>query len=229
MRPALALVVVLAGCEGTISSATNPEQAPTIPELPSTGVCNGEPLGRTYRGLAGEPLEAGRLDLSPQLDRLRPLPNPNLTGNWSLLDSIGRAVGGDYRYVPALRDPSVGNTFGNVAPYWYEEADIGAFSLSLTFNFAYEHCVYAFENQRSYWNVNDYFELTDAFPTPATAARFCAHSVPQALARAGTQLELQGCVDTIMDALALGEETEPRRVWAYGCAYAVATPMYLTY
>lgn len=200
-----------------------------IPSLPAASTCQQATVGRSYRGLAGEVLEAGRVDAAPSFDRLRPLPNPQQSNEWGLLGRIQRDVGGDHHAVPALRDPSVGNTFGNVPPRWYDEADVGAFSLSLVFNFAFESCLYSFENQRTYKNTTDWYGLTDALPTLDTARRFCANAVASALRREPRPAEVDGCVDTLLDVLALGEETEPRRVWAYGCAYAIATPMYLTY
>lgn len=207
----------------------DPNAAPVIPSLPAASTCQQATVGRSYRGLAGETLEAGRLDAEPSFDRLRPLPNPQQSNDWSLLGRIQVDVGGDYHSVPALRDPSVGNTFGNVPARWYQEADVGAFSLSLVFNFAFESCLYSFENQRNYKNTTDWFALTDAAPTPDTARRFCAHSVKNSLHREPRQAELDGCVDTILEVQALGEETESRRLFAYGCAFILATPMYLTY
>ncbi len=236
MRALLLAAACLTGCTGTITTGASegdPDEAaggaPRIPALPAASTCQTVTVGRTYRGLAGEVLEAGRADIDPSFDRLRPLPNPNVSNEWSLLGSIQRSVGGDHHSVPALRDPSVGNTFGNVPARWYDEADIGAFSLSLSFNFAFDSCLYSFESQRDYKNTTDWFGLTDALPTVATAPVFCAKAVKSALAREPRPRELEGCVGTLMDVLALGEETEPRRVWAYGCAFAIASPMYLTY
>lgn len=244
MRRLLPFPLLLAlACTGTLTGApaelppggpgggagTGGGAPPVVPSLPAASTCQAASVGRSYVGLAGEVLEAGRLDHDPAFDRLRPLPNPMQGNEWSLLQRIQRAVGGDHHSHPALRDPSVGNTFGNVPARWYDEADIGAFSLSLVFSFAFDSCLYAFANQRRYWNTTDWFELTDALPTADTAQRFCGKAVKQALGREPRALELEGCVGTILDVLALGEETEPPRIWAYGCAYAVATPMYLTY
>lgn len=207
----------------------DPNAPPVIPTLPAASTCQQATVGRSYRGLAGETLEAGRPDAEPSFDRLRPLPNPQQSNEWSLLNRIQGDVGGDHHSVPALRDPSVGNTFGNVPPRWYDEADVGAFSLSLVFNFAFESCLYSFENQRNYKNTTDWFALTDAAPTPDTARTFCEHSVTHALHRDPRPHELDGCVDTILEVQALGEETDSRRLFAYGCAFIIATPMYLTY
>jgi len=239
VRPLLLASLLLVSCSGTIAGggggtaphtpANQSDAPPKIPDLPAASTCQAASVGRTYRGLAGEVLEADRLDTDPSYDRLRPLPNPQVSNEWSLLGRIQLATGGDHHTDPAMRDPSVGNTFGNVPPRWYDEADIGAFSLSLVFNFAYRNCLYAFANQRNYRNTTDWFELTDAAPTPTTARTFCEHAVPHALSRTPSEAELQGCVDTILDVQALGEETDPPRIWAYGCAYAVSTPMYLTY
>jgi len=218
------------GTPGTVGvTPGDPGAPPVIPTLPAASTCQQATVGRSYRGLAGETLEAGRLDTDPSFDRLRPLPNPQQSNEWSLLARIQRDVGGDHHSVPALRDPSVGNTFGNVPPRWYDEADVGAFSLSLVFNFAFESCLYSFENQRNYANTTDWFALTDAAPTPATARTFCEHSVKHSLHRVPRPLELDGCVDTILEVQALGEETDSRRLFAYGCAFVLATPMYLTY
>lgn len=236
MRRALVGFLLVCGCEGRL---TTPEALPSpegaeagassIPPLPAASTCQAVNVGRSYRGLAGEVLETGRLDTDPSFDRLRPLPNPNQSNEWSLLSRIQGSVGGDHFSHPSLRDPSVGNTFGNIPPRWYDEADVGAFSLSLVFNFAFDSCLYAFQNQRNYRNTTDWFALTDAVPTPDTARRFCNHSVKHALSREPRTAEVDGCVSTILEVMALGEETDPRRLWAYGCAYAVATPMYLTY
>ncbi len=239
-RALLAVAWVCCACNGVIVNGTGApaergisvdptNSSEATPALPPASTCHATAVGRSYRGLAGETLERSRLDVDPAFDRLRPLPNRNISNNWELLGAIERAVGGDYHSVPALRDPSVGNTFGNVPPRWYAEADIGAFSLSLSFNFAFESCVYAFKNQRQYWNTKGWFELTDAPPTPDTAKQFCSHSVPAALSRPAKPQELAACVDTILEVAALGEETEAPRIWAYGCAVPIATPMFLTY
>jgi len=53
--------------------------------------------------------------------------------------------------------------------------------------------------------------------------------VRRALAREPRPADLDGCVNTLLDVVALGEETEPCRQWASGCAWAIATPMHLTY
>ena len=240
MRAACAVVVLLLGCEGTLRGElpASVEGAPSvevdapgssIPELPAASTCRQASTGRSYRGLAGEVLEAGRLDADPSFDRLRPLPNPKVSNNWSLLSAIQGSVGGDHHAHPALRDPSVGNTFGHVPDRWYDEADVGAFALKLSFDFAFDACLYSFEHQRTYRNTTDWYGLTDALPTPDTAQRFCRKAVTHALSRTPRQAELDGCVNTVLDVLALGEETEPRRIWAYGCAFSIATPMYLTY
>lgn len=247
MRALLLAVVTgaLAGCTGEISvvsvepsapgvsdgepGAPVPATAPTIPSLPAASTCQQVTVGRSYVGLAGETLEAGRLDAAPSFDRLRPLPNPPQSNEYALLGRIQRDVGGDHHAHPALRDPSVGNTFGNVPARWYDEADVGAFALSLVFNFAFDSCLYSFANQRNYKNTTDWYGLTDAVPTPDTAQRFCRKAVTNALHREPRARELEGCVGTLLDVVALGEETDPRRIWAYGCAFAIATPMYLTY
>lgn len=236
MKRALLVAWVCVGCSGAIvggerPAATVTAEGPASPSVEQLGppACSTGVRGRSYRGLAGEVLEAYRSDADPGFDRLRPSPNPNISGDWALFGLIMRSVGGDYHSAPELRDPSVGNTFGNVPLRWYEQADIGAFSLSLSFNFAFDSCLFTFEKQRTYWNTKDWLELTDAFPTQETATRFCSHSVPYALARQARPAELEACVSTIMDVAALGEETEPRRLWAYGCAVTIATPMYLTF
>ena len=146
-----------------------------------------------------------------------------------MLRRIQGSIGGDHQAHPALRDVSVGNTFGNVPSRWYEEADIGAFSLSLAFNFAFDSCLYSFANYRNYRNTTDWYGLTDVMPTADTARRFCGRAVKHALSREPHPAELEGCLATILDVMALGEETEPRRIWAYGCAFSIATPMFLTY
>jgi hypothetical protein len=242
MTRALAVALtMLAGCSGQILGSTPGgaaeamrdapgggnagDQPVQIPSLPAASTCQATSVGRSYRGLAGEVLEAGRVDTAPAYDRLRPLPNPMQSNEWSLLGRVQRSVGGDHYPHPALRDPSVGNTFGNTPPRWYDEADVGAFSLSLVFNFAFDSCLYAFEKQRTYWNTTDWFGLTDTTPTPDTAQRFCAKAVRHALAREPRAHEVAGCIDTILDVVALGEEIEPRRQWAF----AIATPMHLTY
>lgn len=236
MKRALLVVVVWCGCSGSIvggerSVAAVAPAGSASPSVESLGppACSTGVRGRSYRGLAGEVLEAYRTDADPGYDRLRPAPNPRIDNTWALLGLIMRSVGGDYHSAPELNDPAVGNTFGNVPLRWYDQADIGAFSLSLSFNFAFDSCLFTFDKQRTYWNTKDWLELTDAFPTQETATRFCSHAVPYALARQAQPAELEACVSTIIDVAALGEETEPRRVWAYGCAVTIATPMYLTF
>jgi len=106
------------GTSGVTPGAESAVGPPFIPALPAASTCQQATVGRSYRGLAGETLEADRLDADPSFDRLRPRPNPNHGNEWLLLSLFQRAVGGNHFPHSASRDPSVGNTFGYVPPRW---------------------------------------------------------------------------------------------------------------
>jgi hypothetical protein len=76
------------GPVGVRPGAGDAAGTPVIPALPAASTCQQATVGRSYRGLAGETLEADRLDADPSFDRLRPRPNPNHSNEWLLLSLI---------------------------------------------------------------------------------------------------------------------------------------------
>ncbi len=231
------LLTVLAGCEGTIvvgtpSELTSPadealdptREAPPIPPLPSVAVCMDAPSGRGYRGLAGEPLEAGRSDAAPLVDNHRPFrstKDPN-SPNWSVITEIARSLGTSSMGDPELTNAGVGAAFGVTPSSWYEESEVGAFAVYVTLQYATRACERAFATTSASLK-SGWFEHTAFPPTPARAEAFCSRTMRAAWLRAPNAGELAACSEL---ALTL-DEPDVKKRWALVCASVFASPNFL--
>ncbi|MDP1921893.1 MAG: hypothetical protein Q8L14_36965 [Myxococcales bacterium] len=245
MRGATMFTALLVlGCEGTITvvgpadvtqtgttSETNsepgavvPQVSRPIPALPSAAACTSAPSGRGYRGLAGEVLEAGRPDVAPLVDNHRPFrstkdPNSN---NWSVITEIARSLGTTSMNDPELTNPGVGAAFGAVPSSWYEESEVGAFAVYVTFQYAFTACTRAFGTTTATLKTG-WYEHTAFAPTPQRAEAFCSRTMRAAWLRPATATELAPCVDLAMTL----DEPDVKRRWALVCASVFASPNFL--
>lgn len=243
-RATVLSVLFLVGCEGTIvvpeaagldgTRATSPtpssqpdvgvQPARPIPALPSAAACTSAPSGRGYRGLAGEVLEEGRPDVAPLVNNHRPFRNnkdPN-SNNWSVITETARALGTTSTNDPELTNPGVGAAFGAVPSSWYQESEVGAFAVYVTFQYAFTACTRAFGTTNATLKAG-WFEHTAFAPTPQRAEAFCSRTMRAAWTRAPTASELAPCVDLAMTL----DEPDVKKRWALVCASVFASPNFL--
>lgn len=238
------LLALLAGCDGlivvpggdavgadpavdgpqSIDPGTAPAPAHPIPPLPSVATCTNAPAGRGYRGLAGEPLEEGRADVAPLVDNHRPFRNnkdPN-SNNWSVITEIARSLGTTTTGDPELTNAGVGAAFGVVPAGWYEESEVGAFAVYVTFQYAAKACERAFGTTSATLKTG-WFEHTAFPPTQARAEAFCSRTMRAAWLRQPTATELAPCVDLALTV----DEPDVKKRWALVCASVFASPNFL--
>lgn len=244
MTRASLCLLLLAGCDGAIlvGQAPDPASEPSpvagpspsapgtewtthaAPPLPSAATCTSAPSGRGYRGLGGESLEAGRDDVAAFIDTHRPLRNkkdPN-SPYWSVITEIARVLGTTSMGDPELTNAGVGAAFGVVPNGWYEESEVGAFAVYVTFQYAAKACERA-SNTTTPSLRNGWFEHTTAAPTTERAQAFCTRTMRAAWLRAPGPDELAPCVEL---ALAL-DEPDLKKRWALVCASVFTSPGFL--
>lgn len=213
------------------AASTTPGQQPStpggpvdIPDLPSAATCSSAPSGRGYLGLAGEHLEADRLDTAALSDGHRPYRNwADGNYDWVLIKDVQKAIGSTSFQDPEARDPGVGASFGVAPRGWYEEANVGAFAVFTTFQYAFKACLRTLEAPPRAV-VAGWYEHTTLAPTAASARAFCERTQASAWMRPPTGPEVQSCVDLALD---LEEEPEAKRRWAYVCASVLASVNFL--
>ncbi|MEW5741918.1 MAG: hypothetical protein AB1938_23590 [Myxococcota bacterium] len=243
--------VALAGCEGAFAGGGQPPQpglpgtpgapgvpgtspdtpwtsggtpsAPT-PTLPSAAVCQQAPAGRGYRGFAGEALEADREDVAAWAESHRTYPaRKEVNSNdWLVVTEIARALGTTTQGDTEGSDPGVGAAFGVVPDSWFEESEVGAFAVYVTFRYAVKACTRAFGTTASALRTG-WFEHTAFPPDQARAESFCARTQRAAWLREPTAPERAACVDL---ALSL-DEPDVKTRWALVCASVFASPNFL--
>lgn len=251
MRTRALLLILCAGCEGVIAGEvpvasfdeTEPRSIdPTeldenglpyvpgpraVPKLPSAAVCQAAPSGRGYRGLAGESLEAGRADVAPLVDNHRTLRNVAENSNtWTAMMEIVRSLGlGTSQMDAELKDPGVGAAFGVTPKSWYDESEVGAFAVYVTFQYAFKVCRRAFDLSgpgtaplRVGWYEHTAFE-----PTVERATAFCQRTQRAAWLKEPTPAEVEACVSLARTL----PEPDVKTRWAYVCASVFASPNFL--
>lgn len=239
---ALWAAALLAGCEGTLRSAEGLELespgasstpgwgtagsgAGAIPDLPSAAVCQQAPAGRAYRGFGGEALEATREDAAAWVETHHPYParKEHNSSDWMVVVEISRALGTTSASDVEARDPGVGAAFGVVPDSWFQEGEVGAFAVYVTFRYAFKACTRAFATTtvalRSGW-----FEHTAFPPDRARAEAFCERTQRAAWLRTPTVDEREACVGLALD---LVDEPDVKTRWALVCASVFASPPFL--
>jgi len=238
-----------AGCDGTIAGApaslealpggpSSPDavtsdvpwtpggSATSTPSLPSAAVCQQAPAGRAYRGFGGEALEADRPDVAAWADIHRPFPGRKAdnTNGWMVVREIGGALGTreESSRDPEATDPGVGAAFGVVPDSWFQEAEVGAFAVYVTFTYAFKACTRAFATTNTTLRTG-WFEHTAFPPDRPRAEAFCERTQRAAWMRAPTVEEREACVEL---ALSLDEPDVTSR-WALVCASIFASVNFL--
>lgn len=245
MKAATALLslALLAGCEGTLHVGAPGEGTPgatatpagwgtsgagaasTIPDLPSAAVCQQAPAGRGYRGFAGEALEADREDEAAGVEAHHPYParKEYNSSDWMVVVEISRALGTTPSGDSEARDPGVGAAFGVVPDSWFQEGEVGAFAVYVTFRYAFKACTRAFGTTTAALRTG-WFEHTAFPPDRARAEAFCERTQQAAWQRVPTADEREACVALALD---LADEPDVKARWALVCASVFASPPFL--
>lgn len=251
MTRTLIVSLVLTGCEGIIGLDALPplddateafderEPDPTevdedgtpyvpgpraVPKLPGTAVCQAAPTGRGYRGLGGEPLEFDRSDVAPLVDTHRTFRNVvENSGAWTVISEVTRALGaGASSSDPELKDPGVGAAFGVTPRSWFEESEVGAFAVYVTFQYAFKACGRAFDTHPTTLKAG-WFEHTAHAPTPDRARAFCERTQRAAWMKEPLPAEVAACEQLALEL----PEPDVKKCWAYVCASVFASPNFL--
>lgn len=170
---------------------------------------------RSYVGLGGEKLEAGRFETPAGFDHARVKPYAVLASE------LQRTIG----YVPpALAEAK--DVFGEAPARWYEEPELGSIALFQAYRLAFDGC--------TAYTADDARFAAD--PTRATAETECRSMQRSFWSRAPSPEELESCVTVALSssqeiAPGAGSPTQvgPRRRWAYACASVLSSSRFLTY
>ena len=165
-----------------------------------------ETLGRTYTGIGGSTLQAGRVEVAPYSDRQRVKPYSTLSGEY------GRVLGNQ-----AADTEAFAATFGKPPARWFEEPEASANTLYASFTLAYQGCT-AFTASAA--------EYAEA-PTEENAATMCASFARRFWDRNAEEDELTGCIEYAVNGTA--SEANPRVRWAYTCASVLTAAGFVAY
>ena len=179
-----------------------PVDPPVIVDPQNPATCD---QGFTYQGFGGLRLEVGRDEDGVGNDRDRVKPLSALTGEYA------RVLG----TTPALL-ASLSNTFGNTPPRWYIEPQANAVSLFSSMRVAFVGCL----------NLTATSEY-DVTPDTNNARSKCADFSHRFWSRTAEVDEVDACV--LLVTTKTGEESQPRRKWAYACASVLSSASFLTY
>lgn len=217
------------GCEGTFGVPQSPgaPRAPASPgdavtaappepavPLPAAVACNGVSVGRSYRGFAGEALDASRLPLAAGQDMARIRDGSDLQNFFEERSIRGASV-----------TRSDQQSFGIFPERWLENRQASFATLYRAYALAFDGCLDAFENPQPY----SAFTSADfqVAPTPESAQRQCQVLGKKLWLREMIAEELQPCVEYAQEVQSL--ETVPHRQWAYICASIAGAASFLTY
>ncbi len=203
---------------------------PDVPPLPSVAVCASMTSGRGYRGLAGEALEADRIDAEALVDVDRPYRVVMFNyETWNLVPDVQKCSGGGV-YGSSFDDPErksagLAASFGVTPDHWYAESEVGAFAVFTTFEYAFSVCqrLIATPPRAS---TAGWYEHTAFEPTPERARAYCQRAEHAAWLREPTSDEVQTCVDL---ALSLTDEPDVPTRWTYVCSSILSSSNFLSY
>ncbi len=165
-----------------------------------------EALGRTYTGIGGAQLQAGRVEKPPYSDRQRLKPFSAMRGEYQ------RVLGNDAADLDAFAA-----TFGKPPARFYEEPEASANTLYASFTLAFQGCTEFTASAADY----------AAAPTEETAATTCAAFARRFWDRNADEEELAGCVEYAVSGTT--SESDPRRRWAYTCASVLSAAGFVSY
>ncbi len=205
-----------------------PDEAHPVPPLPAVAQCSqGASSGHGYLGLAGESLEATRVDAAAATDVDRPYRVLWYQyERWYLTRDVQQAVGSTNNdNDPEAKDPGVGAAFGLPPNHWYAESEVGAFAVFTTFSYAFKVCRRA-GDMPARANVAGWYEHVAFEPTRERATAYCQHVERSAWQREPNAAELESCVSL---ALSLTDEPDVGNRWAYVCASVIASTNFLSF
>ncbi|HUS67542.1 MAG TPA: hypothetical protein VMZ28_23555 [Kofleriaceae bacterium] len=165
-----------------------------------------EQLGRTYTGIGGALLQAGRVEEAPYSDRRRMKPFSALPGEYA------RVLGNQ-----AAETDAFAATFGKPPARWFEEPEASANTLYASFTLAFQGCTAMTATGEDY----------AAAPTEESAAAMCASFARRFWDRNAEEDELTGCIDYAVSGTT--SEADPRRRWAYTCASVLTAAGFVSY
>lgn len=165
-----------------------------------------EQLGRTYTGIGGAQLQAGRVEEAPYSDRRRMKPFSALRGEYQ------RVLGNQAADLDAFAA-----TFGRPPARWFEEPEASANTLYASFTLAYQGCTDFTASAVEYAEA----------PTEESAAATCAAFARRFWDRDAEEEELAGCVEYAVSGTA--SESNPRVRWAYTCASVLTAAGFVSY
>jgi hypothetical protein len=165
-----------------------------------------EQLGRTYTGIGGALLQAGRVEEAPYGDRRRMKPFSALRAEYQ------RVLGNQAADIDAFAA-----TFGKPPARWYEEPEASANTLYASFTLAYQGCTELTATGEAY----------AAAPTEESAAATCAAFARTFWDRNAEEDELAGCVEYAVNGTA--SEADARARWAYTCASVLTAAGFVSY
>ncbi|MBL8939980.1 MAG: hypothetical protein JNM69_35840 [Archangium sp.] len=229
------LVLLLAACEGTIvGSRPVPESVDPNPSGPTvthvdgpqyaTAKCEGVGMARTFRGLDGQVLEAGRTDAAFDLDR-RQTRTWETTAAWGadMNQKLGYYLASDGLAPTAL--VPVRSRGG--AEYAYTSPPMGALELYSQFRLGFLMCSRLLKSppvgqlERTAFvidpkNAQPFADFL-AVPTPESGARRCESMMRRFWKLVPSAEQVAACADFAVNETA-AFATTPQERWAYVCA-----------
>jgi hypothetical protein len=161
---------------------------------------------RSYAGLGGDALEAGRPEIAAGSDRIRIKPYG--------------ALAAEYNRVLGLTDFSTAayaGVFGKPPNRWFEEPAASASTIYSAFALAFDGC------SRKMATGGDY----DLAPTAVIADRICRDLSRVAWQREATDDEASDCATYALNETPATDP--PQKRWAYTCASILTSEAFLAY
>lgn len=205
---ALALLVPLAtapACVGGINDQTSDDDDDSDDEDDEEEL-NCTELGRTYTGIGGATLSAGRPEVAPYSDRQRMKPFSALEGEYGrVLGNTGADVAG------------FAATFGKAPARWFEEPGASANTMYASFTLAYQGCLEMTATGAAY----------AAAPDQASAGTACGDFARRFWDRNAETEEIDACVEYAVEGTA--SVSDVRQRWAYACASVLTAAGFVSY
>ena len=170
--------------------------------------CTQAPVGKSYIGFDGAPLEASRISEGTGVNRSRLKPVVAIAGEYERALGKG-AVSATSMFgaIPAIGIPDA---------RWFEEPALNSVSAATLFNLAFEGCLTYTATDATY----------AAAPTAESSKAQCTAMQRKFWQRDARPEEIDTCAKY---ATSVSAEKEPRRQWAYVCASVLTATGFLSY
>jgi hypothetical protein len=169
----------------------------------SAAACN---TGRSYVGFGGTDMTVDRVNAPMGEDRDRQKPYTALTGEFP------RVLGN----TPGLL-ASMGPTFADPGPRWYEEAKPNAVSVYSAFRIAFQGCL----------SITASGATFQTSPDGNSAPPQCTQWTSAFWSRTPTNDEVAACSNFAVNQTT--GETDPTRQWAYACASVLTASQFMSF